>query len=172
MARQRAHGSSQSSQTLVELVRESIRLRDALREQRGITYSSRSFMRAADQRLRSARLLAEDRNTAQDSVYLAGYAVEFSLKAMILDCYPSDSKRREALNDFGRGESGHDLIRLRRILRQRLPVPDEISKCLDELAPQWSTHMRYIGSILPASESMAFLERAGRVKAWVERSLR
>ena len=63
----------------------------------------KAFWRAASQRLEAANLLLES-GIFLDAVYLAGYAVECALKALILERTPA-ARRREVCRDLtsGRG---------------------------------------------------------------------
>ena len=56
--------------------------------QSGFSCDPKAFWRAASERLVTARLLLESRRHL-DAVYLAGYVVEFALKALILDRTPA-----------------------------------------------------------------------------------
>ena len=53
--------------------------------------TSRDFQRAAAQRLNAAETLLREKLTL-DAQYLSGYAVECSLKALILELTPDSSK--------------------------------------------------------------------------------
>jgi HEPN domain-containing protein len=72
---------------------------------------ARLFHQAAKQRLEDARFLLNVERTT-GAVYLAGYAVECMLKALVLNqCPPA---RRKQLNQSFRGSKAHDFNWLKR----------------------------------------------------------
>src|SRR5947209_5532087 len=109
----------------------------------------RRFERAAKQRLATAAFLLEHQYYL-DAIYLAGYAVECSLKALIL--------RRTARNEFlavyeqltAVGSKGHNFEYLKAVLKTRLVARRETDRSalaartgyLQEVG-SWSTDLRY-----------------------------
>src|SRR5437588_205859 len=102
---------------------------------------ARLFYRVSHERLADARILRE-RGRTTGSVYLAGYAVECMLKALVLS-RPTGSAR-SAMADSFRGSKGHDFGWLRRAyLRGRgQALPPDIRTAFEEVNT-WSTHVRY-----------------------------
>src|SRR5205085_10313843 len=89
--------------------------------------SSRDFQRAARQRLTTAEFLLDHRYNL-DAMYLAGYAVECTLKALILEVTPV-AERPETLKTISSGKKMHDAEMLGAILKQRgHPIPLELVK--------------------------------------------
>ena len=77
--------------------------------------SSQDFQRAARQRLSTAEFLLGNRYNL-DAMYLAGYAVECTLKALILDATPT-GHRAETLRMISSGKKMHDTEVLGGILK-------------------------------------------------------
>lgn len=125
----------------------------------------RRFHRVALQRLEDAEiLLANDRTTA--AMYLAGYAVECSLKALLLAAAPR-ARHPQILKSFY-GKIGHDLEWLRRELRRHAVIlPAEVARHLRRVA-NWSTDLRYEAGRRAARETRVFLEATAQVLQWVE----
>lgn len=67
---------------------------------------SRDLLRAARQRLTAAEHLLRHRYTLE-AMYLAGYTIEFSLRALILKC-TSEPKRPEILKKIASGGKMHN----------------------------------------------------------------
>ena len=130
----------------------------------------RTFWRAASQRLQTANLLLKSR-VYLDAVYLAGYAVECALKALILDRTPAAS-RREVCKELTSGARSHNFDVLTESLRAKgCPPPANIRGLLDSLSDEWRTDLRYVGALIPHREAEQFLERVQSVYEWVQRSL-
>ena len=77
----------------------------------------RRFRLAAGQRLETASFLLRDSTHFRDAIYLAGYTVECSLKAMIL---ARTSKRAfaEAYEKLTQGKKAHDFEFLQGIIKR------------------------------------------------------
>lgn len=129
-----------------------------------------AFRRAASQRLQATNLLLES-NSFLDAVYLAGYVVECSLKALILERTPA-AKRPDICLELTTGARSHNFDVLSGILRAKgCPPPRDVMAILDVLSDEWRTDLRYLGSIIPEREARLFLERVRAVHRWVEGSL-
>jgi HEPN domain-containing protein len=109
----------------------------------------RLFERAAQQRLAAAELLFTH-DFYLDAIYLAGYTVECSLKALILRRTPRGDF--EAMNEqlTEVGAKGHDLEYLKKILKKQLRGGGRSDReALGALAVHWkalitwSTDLRY-----------------------------
>ena len=125
---------------------------------------ARDYYRCAFQRYEEARfLLRADYSNA--SVYLAGYAVECMLKALILDSVPQsrvDSTRRAFI-----GREGHDFGQLRAryhaVGGPRLPA--SIVRQFT-LVSAWSTDLRYVPRKIRTTEAAAFLTATSEILRW------
>jgi HEPN domain-containing protein len=126
----------------------------------------KTYRRAATQRLGAAEFLLKNSKYYLDALYLAGYAVECAMKAMILDGTPR-SKWADAINEIGSGAKAHGTDYLRGILRRReVSVPPDVDQCLNEIRNEWDTSLRYVGSSLPQSEVISFVDCALKVCNW------
>jgi HEPN domain-containing protein len=130
--------------------------------------SSRDFQRAARQRLTTAEFLLENRYTL-DAMYLAGYAVECTLKALILELTP-DHDRSEVLKKISSGKKMHDPEILGGILKDLgCPIPLLLVKKFRRSG--WSTSLRYETGRKDTGETRGFLRMAKEVCDWVEGQL-
>jgi HEPN domain-containing protein len=130
----------------------------------------RRFQPAADQRLTTAEFLLEN-DFHLDAVYLAGYAVECAMKALILR-WTSKGKFADMLQQLTEvGAKGHDFEYLKGLLKQqRGGSGKKDAEILGELARQlkevtsWSTDLRYqVGTVRP-KEAQAFLRAARAIR--------
>jgi HEPN domain-containing protein len=129
----------------------------------------RRFWRAAEQRFTAAEFLyGSERNL--DAVYLAGYAVECSLKALILA--RTVARQHDSLISRAfRGRRGHDFEDLRAMLRERsVALPIKVAVDLRQVA-SWSTDLRYEVGRMSNEDAHAFLEAVRRILNWVDKSL-
>src|SRR5438552_16475756 len=102
--------------------------------------SSRDFQKAALQRLATAEFLL-DKDYTLDAMYLAGYTVECTLKALILEITPL-AERAERLKTISSGKSMHEPETLGRFLKDGgRPIPAELVERLRR--SDWSTALRY-----------------------------
>jgi HEPN domain-containing protein len=130
----------------------------------------RRFQRAADQRLATAEFLLEH-DFELDAVYLAGYAVECSLKALILRWTPQRELAAMLERLTEAGAKGHDFEYLKGIVkdcRGGREKPDrEVLGALGGLLPvvmSWSTDLRYEAGTIPAREAARFLAAARAIR--------
>ena len=105
------------------------------------------------------------RNTG--AVYLAGYAVECMLKAMILSALPA--RKRKMMLDSFRGQQAHDYEWLKAKYRecQGLTVPREVERDFI-LVNSWGTELRYKSGNVHQKQCERFLLAVERVVAWGE----
>lgn len=132
--------------------------------------SSRDFQRAARQRLSTAAFLLEHDYTL-DAVYLSGYVIECSLKALILAVTP-EKERADILKQITAGSRGHDREILSGLLKDKDPgirIPVEIV-CGFRRFP-WTTSLRYETGRKRTGEARGYLKAAERVYNWVEGKL-
>lgn len=136
----------------------------------------RLFERAADQRLTTAEFLLKH-GFLVDSVYLAGYAVECALKALVLRWTPRREfdATREKLTQVG--AKGHDFEYLKGVLKERRRAKDKSDReVLGVLAihlkvvASWSTDLRYQVGTLSARRATAFFDAAKAIRDACARS--
>ena len=117
--------------------------------------TARLFRRAAAARRTEADvLLAAGHGTG--AIYLAGYAVECLMKALLLSAIPR-AERAAAVASF-KGAAGHDLELLRRryALAGGAWLPREIADAFNGVS-EWGTVLRYSPAATPAAQAGAFL---------------
>lgn len=135
----------------------------------GVECSPKSYRRAATQRLDTARFLLKNFNYNLDAVYLAGYAAECSLKALILDRTPKKNWAARC-QEISSGAKAHNFDFLEEILRRtRGSIPDEIVKSLNVVRLAWMTSLRYLGAIIPYPEAEYFIKHVVSICEWAER---
>ena len=133
-----------------------------LNKSRGI----KRFHRVALQRFGDARLLFEGgRNTA--AIYLAGYAVECGLKALLLSS--ATASECQAIVDSFRGFDGHNLktLKARYIERSRVSFPKSVAGRLTYVN-LWTTSLRYEPANASPREAKEFLGATGEIIEWIE----
>ena len=129
---------------------------------------ARVFYRAADERMADARFIQYDGGRTTAGVYLAGYAVECMLKALILSRVARADDRAAMLAEF-RGRRGHDFGWLRRVYREGggSPPPRDVQAALAVVEP-WDTDLRYDPRRIGEKEADQFLVAAGRILIWAD----
>jgi HEPN domain-containing protein len=125
---------------------------------------ARRFYHVAYQRYEDAQILfGNGRYTG--AFYLAGYAIECILKALLLQNTPKRD-REEVLESF-RGSKAHDFEWLRHQLRQKsLTIPAEIGRRLSSVGT-WVDE-RYNPGRKPHAGTWAFLASAKAVLDWAD----
>lgn len=125
-------------------------------------------MRVATQRLDDAGFLSGHRNTA--AIYLAGYSVECSLKALLLSTYMI-SKQRQVVESF-RGDKGHSFesLKARYVRRAGTGIPAKLARSFARVN-SWSTDLRYDPGMTPLIETLGFLQAAEEILEWVNQRL-
>ncbi|HEY5312785.1 MAG TPA: HEPN domain-containing protein [Pirellulales bacterium] len=130
---------------------------------------SRRFYSAAKERLHDAQaLLTTNRTTG--AVYLAGYAVECMLKAVLLNS-AAPAVRSGLMKSF-RGKKGHDIEWLGAKYRQRIgtQIPHEVVRHLARLAI-WSTSLRYDSRTTDPGEASEFVKSARAIWEWANKRI-
>jgi HEPN domain-containing protein len=124
------------------------------------------FRRVALQRLEDAKtLLRAERTTG--AVYLAGYAVECMLKAMVLSRLPA-SARWELLGQF-KGRTGHSLEGLNeRWIRAGGERFSQAVAHAFRMVTAWSTDYRYVPGVVEYRIANQFLKDCESVVRWAE----
>ena len=130
------------------------------------TTEARPYYRAAKQRYDDAKFLLEAGRTT-GAVYLAGYAVECILKALILDNVGSHL-RRNVLGDFG-GSRAHSIEWLTSLYRRHVMtmIPKSITQHLARVA-SWSTDLRYASGFVKSRDADEFIESVDAVMTWAD----
>jgi HEPN domain-containing protein len=125
----------------------------------------RRFQRVAEQRLEEAAFLLEHEYT-NASVYLAGYAVECMLKALILASEPATG-HAQTIASF-RGAAAHDFEWLRVQLHHRgVSITSAVRRQLD-IATTWTTNIRYDPAKMKLEEAQGFLKATSEIVAWAK----
>lgn len=129
----------------------------------------RKFYRAAFQRLEDAQLLL-DGERWHSAIYLAGYAVECMLKALILNAV-SRKKQPKVETEF-RGQKAHDFEwLLRRHRRAKGPAPPrEVNESLVFLST-WHSSLRYEPDSGDRIHAGQFVEHTRKVLEWADTRL-
>jgi HEPN domain-containing protein len=129
------------------------------------------LLRAAVQRLSEAEYLLKDANVCSGAIYLAGYAVEMSLKALIVAHTPIGA-REGTVQECCKGTRGHDYDYLKGLLKQRNCVPPlDVMLALARVAMMWSTDLRYEPGRGKIAEARSFVNSAKKVLGWARRSI-
>ena len=119
--------------------------------------TSRDFQKAAAQRLTTAEALLREGYTL-DAQYIGGYAVECSLKALIVQSTP-EADRAEKLKRITTGSSMHRPDILISELRDLgIPLPLDLARRMRRF--DWTTDLRYETGRRDTGESIAFLKTA------------
>jgi hypothetical protein len=132
----------------------------------------RKFRLAAGQRLEAAVFLLQNSTHFRDAIYLAGYAVECSLKALIL----SRTARKGFEDMYERltqGKKAHDFEFLKGVLR-RPPINGIIPVNVTEqllIVGYWSTDLRYEVALIEYDDAKDFLDATQQIYRWTERNL-
>ncbi|MGB7157470.1 MAG: HEPN domain-containing protein [Tepidisphaeraceae bacterium] len=129
---------------------------------------SRDFQRVAAQRLTTAETLLREKLTL-DAQYIGGYAVECSLKALILDRTPAAGKA-DKLERITAGAKMHrpDVL-LGELRALGVSLPLEIAKRMRRY--DWTTDLRYETGRRDTGETIGLLKTAKAIYDWVEEQL-
>src|SRR5262249_37257887 len=141
----------------------------------------RKFQKAADQRFTTAEFLLEN-EYHRDAMYLGGYVVECSLKALILKWSPV-TEFEETLSLLTEvGAKGHDFEYLKAQLKRRkfgFPLtgpaegmppdsalfPADVRRSLTRVST-WDTSQRYEVSLVRFKEADEFVTAVKTVRDW------
>lgn len=124
---------------------------------------------AAGHRIDAAETL-EDSHPL-DCLYLAGYGIECSLKALVLARTPTADRQRTYTTDF-RGSVAHDFESLYSRLRHLgFHLPSELLKRLRTARQIWSVDLRYESKRPKASELDEVLDFAKTFWKWTKEQL-
>src|SRR5271155_1986315 len=127
---------------------------------------ARLFCRCAFQRFGEAEVLLRAAYTT-GAVYLAGYAIECILKALVITAVPVTSQAK-TLKSFRAGKA-HEYEWLRRLYLpsggERLPA--NIARRFT-LVNDWSTDLRYPPHSVRGDDAEAFLESPQAIIKWAD----
>ena len=130
--------------------------------------TSRDFQKVASQRLTTAETLLRLRLTL-DAQYLGGYAIECSLKALILHQTP-DPDKPDKLKRITSGATMHRPDVLLGELRDLgIALPLQLAKRMRRF--DWTTDLRYETGRRDTGDTVAFLRTAKAIIDWVEGQL-
>lgn len=130
--------------------------------------TSRDFQRVAAQRLTTAEALLRLKITL-DAQYLAGYAVECSLKSLILERTP-DPDKPEKLRQITSGSKMHrHEILLGELRDLGIHLPLDLADRVRHL--KWTTDLRYETGRRDTGETIGFLKTTKAIYDWVESQL-
>ena len=123
------------------------------------------FRRAASQRLEEAEFLLSG-NYTTGAIYLAGYAIECMLKALILFSEPA-RRNAQTLRTF-RGTKGHAFEWLHERLSERgIQIPLPLVREFAEVN-YWTTELRYDPRVRKRQEADRFMGAAKRIIVWIK----
>lgn len=127
---------------------------------------ARPFYQSAWQRLEDAEYLLNVKRTT-GAVYLAGYAVECLLKALILAA--TSRGQRRAVADTFRGAKAHDLdwLRVKYLRTGGPPVPADVLQAFS-VVNRWTTVLRYLARAIELAEARAFFRAVSRITGWAD----
>ena len=133
---------------------------------------ARRYYRVALQRLEDGELIFWKLQRYPAAIYLAGYAIECILNAVILANSP-DSRHLGIVRTLFRGARAHNPMILYEHLRTSgsSPFPDAIRMDLTKVST-WSVDLRYNPSKGDAKEAREFLVRVRRIVEFAEQRLR
>jgi hypothetical protein len=127
---------------------------------------ARLYYRCAFQRQEDAQILLRADHGA-GAVYLAGYAVECILKALVLISVPAGI-RAQTMQSF-RGGKAHDYewLRTMYLTNGGARFPREITEQFT-LVNDWSTDLRYTPRTVRYDEAAEFLAAAKTIMDWAD----
>jgi HEPN domain-containing protein len=115
----------------------------------------------AQERAADARILY-DRGRSVAAVYLAGYAVECSLKAYL---------QRIGRGFPTSGQAGHDLRELWRVCGFRLAVLGDSQGNRTYFVERWNTGLRYNDTLDTVLDAGVLVEGAAQLVGWIQGQL-
>lgn len=135
---------------------------------------ARRYYRVAKQRLTEASAILQEAQLPAAAEYLAGYAVECVLKALLIVLVP-DTERPddwEKIVHWMKRTFGHDLGDLRdEVLRRGLRLPVAEVASLDFVMENWKPESRYVPGPGEMRHAREFLAAVQKVVEWADRSI-
>jgi hypothetical protein len=128
---------------------------------------ARLYYRCAFQRFEDAQILFVRGDRTTGAVYLAGYALECILKALVLSALTPAG--REGMLQSSRGARAHDYEWLRTQYFQNggARFPREVNEAFT-LVNDWSTDLRYLPRTLKPDEAHGFLIASAHILRWAD----
>ena len=100
-------------------------------------------------------------------VYLAGYVVECSLKALYLS--RCSARRHEEVVDWLKATIKHNLEKLKgELVKKGVAFPSEVMSHLKWVNTHWSSEMRYRVHTWSREDTTRFLKSVRSIRAWVQ----
>lgn len=129
----------------------------------------RKFYRVAYQRFEEAEVLF-NAGFYIGAIYLAGYAVECMLKALILNSLPD--KEHEIVESEFRGQRAHQFewLRLRYAQTNAPGLPAAVSESL-AIVSTWDTELRYRPGLGEPKDASRFLQEVKVILEWGDNRL-
>ncbi|MEX0775383.1 MAG: HEPN domain-containing protein [Phycisphaeraceae bacterium] len=127
--------------------------------------TSREFQKAAAQRLTTAETLLREKLTL-DAQYLGGYAVECSLKALILHLTPEPDKPAKLRLITAGAKMHRPDVLLGELRDLGILLPLEIARRMRHF--DWTTDLRYESGRRDTGETIGFLKTTKAIYDWVE----
>lgn len=126
----------------------------------------RRFSRLAAARLEDAEWLMRARRY-NAAVYLAGYVVECSLKALLLSVTPFPAREDQVTAFRGARAHNYDDLRVTYLTRGGAPIPKNMTRALAEVE-RWSTDLRYATKLIRFEQASKFIKAAADILAWAQ----
>ena len=126
----------------------------------------RRFYRVAYQRLEEAEVLS-NAGYYIGTVYLAGYAVECMLKALILNSSPKKDHETVAAEFRGQRAHQYEWLRHRYAQTNAAGLPVAVSESLLIVAT-WDTSLRYKPGLGDPTDASRFLEEVNKILEWAD----
>ena len=132
---------------------------------------ARRFYLAGGRRKDDGRNLARFDQSYRGAAYLAGYAIECMLKALII--VQSGRRKHEVIAEF-RGSKAHNFDHLRFLYFSYggAKLPMKVTEAFVLVKSQgWSPDWRYEPAFLPFEELEAFLDAVDRIYNWADQRM-
>lgn len=125
---------------------------------------ARLFYQSAWQRLEDAEYLLGAKRTT-GAIYLAGYAVECMLKALLIATTPKGQRR--AIVESFRGAKAHDFDWLKAAYLRAggPPLPANILQAFG-MVNRWTTVLRYRARAIELAEARVFFTAVRQITEW------
>jgi hypothetical protein len=129
----------------------------------------RDFLKVALQRLTAAEEIMQTLQLNLEAQYIAGYSVECSLKALILD-KTAESDRPALLERLTHGAASHrPEILLDALRKQGVSLTPDLAKRMRRF--DWTTDLRYETGRRPTGETNGLLRTASTIYEWVREQI-
>lgn len=110
-----------------------------------------------------ASAMVEQRSSDVGPIYMAGYAVECSLKAFLQAC---------GIPMPAHGPSGHDLRALWKTARLHLRAIHDLTGYRSFFVSEWSTNLRYELDVTAPGSSAEMVREAQALARWIQNQAR